>query len=57
MRHLYVNQLLITRDWRQVCNDEAYTASEILVLIVDYRLDEDIIQALCLRYYTHEWQQ
>ena len=54
----HVNQLLIAGDWRQVYDDETYTANEILALIVDYyELDEDVTQALCLRYNTHQGQQ
>jgi hypothetical protein len=54
----HINQLLIVRDWRQVYNDEMYTANEILALIVDYyELGEDVTQALCLRYNTHQGQQ
>ncbi len=50
----HVNQLLITGDWHQVYDDEMYIANEISVLIVDYyELDEDVAQALCLRYNTH----
>jgi hypothetical protein len=41
-----------------VYDDDTYTANEILTLIVDYYdLDEDVAQALCLRYYTHQGQQ
>ncbi len=43
------------RDWHQVYYDEMYTANEILALIIDYyELDEDVAQALCLWYETHE---
>ncbi len=53
----HINQLLIIRDWCQVYDDETYTANEILVLIVDYyELDDDVTQALCLRYHTHQGQ-
>jgi hypothetical protein len=50
----HINQLLISGDWRQVYDDETYTANEILALIVVYyELDKDVAQALCLRYNTH----
>jgi hypothetical protein len=40
---IVVNQLLIPGDWRQVYDDEMYTANEILALNVDYYvLDDDI---------------
>jgi hypothetical protein len=53
----HVRQLIIDGDWRQVYDDEAYTANEILPLVVDYyELGEDVAQALCLRYLTHKGQ-
>jgi hypothetical protein len=56
--YYHVNHLLIARDWRQVYNDKMYTANEILVLIVNYNeLEDDVSQALCLRYNSHEGQQ
>ncbi len=43
----YINQLLITWDWRQIYDNKRYTASEILALIVDfYELDDNVTKAL-----------
>jgi predicted DNA-binding protein (MmcQ/YjbR family) len=54
----HINQLLIAGDWCQVYDNETYTANEILALIVDYyELDNDVTQALCIRYHTHQGQQ
>jgi hypothetical protein len=54
----YVNQLLISGDWRQLYDDKTYSTNKILALIVDfYDLDDDVTEALCLRYKNHEGQR
>jgi hypothetical protein len=54
----HVNQLILEEDWRQVYDNETYTANEILALIVGYyELDDHIAEALCLQYDTDDRAQ
>ncbi len=51
----HINKLIVDGDWRQVHDDDTYTANKILALFVAYyELDEEIAEALYMRYNTHD---
>jgi hypothetical protein len=48
----YINQLILTREWRRLYNDN-YTNAEILLLVKEYyELEEDVELTICIRYVT-----
>jgi hypothetical protein len=50
----HVNQLIMDGDWKNLHDDPTFTATELLTLVADYyELDDDVAEALCLRYVTH----
>ena len=50
----HINQLIMDGDWKNLHDDPTYTTTELMTLVADYyELDDDVAEALCLRYVTH----